>query len=132
MSYVLNVYRGRTNVFTGSLYKTDGLSPAPLADGDKLRFKAGLSDAGAPALDLVSGGATAAGSTVTITDRGSPAAPAQYTIEIAEADAALLAAGVYDAELLVVDSTISAPTNATKQVEVGVLCVLDQQAGNVG
>jgi len=132
VSYVLNVYRGRTNVFAGQLYKSDGLSPIGLAASDRLRFKVGSTDAGTPAVDLVSGSVTANGSTVTITDRGNDASPAQYTLEIAEADAALLSAGLYDAELLVVDSTISQPANATKEVELGCVCVLDQLAGGTG
>lgn len=127
MSYEVVAVKGRTTIFAGGLYMSDG-SPVSLGPSDKLRFKVGLTDAATPLLDLLSGTVTLNGSTITITDRGSANAPAQYAGELAEADVLPLAIGIYDAELIVLDYNVSNPNPATKQVEAGVVHVQDGMA----
>jgi hypothetical protein len=119
------LWRGRTNVFDGSLTGAAGAA-YPLAAGETLRFQLGREGA-APALDLLAGTPAAGGSALTVTGRGAagpPATAATYEVAVTADDLDGLAAGVYAAELLHVPSG-AGPT----VVEWGVAHVLDSLGG---
>jgi len=130
MSFLMTVHRNRAVSFVGDLYKFDGTTQLVLAAGDYVRFKVGRFNAATPILDLISGTASANGSTLTIDDRGvANSNPATYTVMITGPETTSWVPGLYDVEVLVVDS---ADSNRTKLCETGVLSLEHQLAGNVG
>ena len=119
---VLTAYQNRTNDFTGTLSTS-----VTLAVTDRLRFKMGRREAATPSLDLVEDTVTANGSRVDVTDATTKA----YSLRLAQGDLASLTTGVYDAELLLVDDSETAPADAIKVSDHGVLYLLPQMGGNV-
>jgi len=103
----------------------DSTAVAALAGTDVVRFKVGRGNA-APVLDLDSVAATANGSVVTIdgTKTG-------YTVRFAQADLDGLEPGSYDCEVSVVDDSESAPVDAIRVIERGVLHLIDTQGGDI-
>ena len=133
MSFEVIAYRNRTIDFQGSLFQADGTTGIALQATDVVRFKMGRGDAAVPDLDLkgsqASPSPTPNGSGVTVDQITSPA---QYTVRLAQGDLTSLAPGTYDAEVGVVDDSETAPVDAFKPVEVGVVHVIGQMAGDVG
>lgn len=123
--FELTIHRGRTEQWTATLTTAAG-GNVTLAEADVVRFKLGRG-LSAPLLDL-DNVATAAGSLVTVTQLN----PGQYTLRVAQDDTASLAPGDYDAEVIVVDSSETAPANAAKHVEYGIVHLLPSMAGDVG
>ena len=91
---------GRTEDLDWTIFGPDKRTPLVLEATDVVRFKLSATAGGDPLLDLRSGEATAAGSTVTITDLD----PATGTVRLAQGDTAELAAGTYWGELILVDA----------------------------
>lgn len=93
----------RDNTFAGTITQTDG-SAFVLGPSDGLRLRLGRLPS-LTLIDLSTAAPTAAGSLLEITNRGDAAAvppvPAAYRITLKAAETAQLAAGAYDAELLV-------------------------------
>lgn len=121
-------YKTRTQDFSISLYEADGTTGVGLESGDRVRVKIGRGDAATPTLDLVSGTATANGSKVTVNSLVSPAA---ITLRLAQGDLALMRLGPYDVNVLVVDDSETAPADAIKHAQYGVLHVVGSLGGNV-
>lgn len=126
-SFQLLAYRGRTKDYSVKLYEQDGVTAFTLAVTDVVRFKMSLGT-GLPVLDLRSGAATAFGSKVTVT----AVSPAEAVVRLAQGDLALLEPGVYDAEVIVVDDSETAPADAAKCVEIGVVCIIPTAGGDLG
>jgi hypothetical protein len=124
--FELTILQTRTEDFSGTLLDSQGEGVA-IGETDALRFKLGRAGA-TPVLDL-NGTATAAGSVVTVTQRS---APASYSLRFAQGDTAGIDPGAYDAELLLVVDTETAPDNAAKLVECGIVHVLPSLGGSVG
>lgn len=125
--FEITAYRTRTRDFQGSIFESDGTTRVVLAATDVVRFKAGRGTA-TPDIELRSGASTANGSTVTIENLN---ADPQYTVRLAQADLAALVAGIYDAEIMVVDDSATAPADAILHVESGSLILLDTLGGNI-
>ena len=131
MSFQILSEKGRTVDFSISLYENDGTTSVTLAATDVVRFKMGRRDGVKPDLDLLSGVVTANGSTVTIDETGtSPVA--SVTVRMAQADTSGLIAGMYDAEVLVVDDSETAPANAIKHFERGTVSMQESLGGSIG
>lgn len=120
--FLIEVERTRDTIFRGSIFESNETTAVPVEAGDKVRIKIGRHGA-TPVLDLVSGTPTANGSSIAVT-----VASNAYTLVIAKADADLLAAGPYTAEVLFVDSS----EVRTKPVDRGLVIVLPTQGGNTG
>lgn len=125
--FTIHARVGRTSDYNGALYESDGTTGVALAAGDVLRLKIGRGSSD-PLLEVTSIAATPNGSVVTITDTS---APAEYTIRLAQDDTADLPPGTYDCELVLVDDSETAPADAAKFVEYGVLNVLPSLGGSV-
>ena len=128
MSFEIVLYRNRTRHFSAAIKDKDG-AEIVIAASDVLRLKVGRGTA-APDLDIDSVGQQPSdGSIITIDDAG---VSGNYTIKFAQVDTNALTAGTYDAELIHVDDSETIPDDAAKIVEVGVIHVLDQMAGDIG
>jgi hypothetical protein len=130
-SFEINVYQNRTIDFSASLYEADGVTGVVLEDADVVRFKLSWGT-GAPLLDLSTDGPNANDSVVTVNDLGgSPeGAPAKVTIRMAQADLqSVVWPGAFDAEISVVDATETAPFDAIKSVQLGIVHVLRTPGG---
>lgn len=121
-------YQNRTVDFSISLYESDGATGIALATADVVRVKIGRGD-GAPSLDLASGSPTANGSTITIDSR---LAPSAATLHLAQADLADLTIGPNEIEIIIVDTGETAPENALKRAQMGVLQVIGTMGGEAG
>lgn len=123
-------YAGRTKDFT-VLIKTASGGYLQLAATDTVRLKVGRGSQTTPTLDILSGTATANGSSVTIDQRGDGSAThCQVTVRLAQGDTSSLL-GEYQAEVLVVDDSETAPADAVKAAEYGLINVIASMAGNV-
>ncbi len=130
MSFNYIVEKRRTLDIKHLLFEDDESTSITLAETDVVRFKMGRRDGVKPDLDLVSGVATANGSTITIEQRG-PSPGAEVTVRFAQADTSGLVAGPYDAEIMVVDDSEIAPADAVKSAEFGTVHLLETMGGSV-
>jgi len=129
MSFESKAYAGRTLDLTVTI-KTDSGGYLQLAADDVVRVKIGR--VGAVALDLDSVAATANGSVVTVDEVGDGSAThATVTVRLAQGDLTGLR-GTYSMEILVVDNSETAPADAVKAAEIGVLHIIPTQDGDVG
>jgi hypothetical protein len=124
------VHSGRTKDFTVTI-KTASGGYLQLAATDMVRLKVGRGSQTTPTLDILSGTATANSSSVTIDQRGDGSAThCQVTVRLAQGDTSSLL-GEYQAEVLVVDDSETAPADAVKAAEYGLINVIASMAGNV-
>lgn len=126
MSFNIRIYRNRTRDYTVTLYEADGTTELSLAASDVVRMKIG-SDGATPLLDLDSIDATPAGSKVTFTP-----STGDCTVRLAQGDVNGLSPGAYDCEILVIDNSETAPADAAKHAEYGVLFVHPTMGGDLG
>ncbi len=131
MSFFVRFNKNRTSDDTVTLFETDGTTSITLAATDVVRFKIYRRDQATPLLDLDSDAASANGSSITVEELG-PSTAAVVTIRIAQADALLLDPGVYRGEVSIVDDSETAPANAIKHAEDGVVTVLGTGGGDIG
>lgn len=128
--FLIHVYNRSTRDYEFTIYEPDGTTEITLADTDVVRVKIG-SNGETPGLDLSSIAATNAGSVVDFT-----AGTGDCTLRIGQDDLATLLgdleSGAFDMEVLVGDDSESAPPNATKHAESGVLFVHPSQRGQFG
>lgn len=128
-SFAFNHARGRTADYTYTLYEADGSTGVALAASDVVRFKLYSGNNATPILDIASGQSpTDAGSSVTITQISSPA---QARIRIAQGDVSSLALGAYDAEIIVVDDSLTSPIDGALSAERGVVNIMASGGGNI-
>lgn len=132
------LYAGRTEDFPWEMYYWDTASrtfkPLAIANDDHVRFKLGLTETGTPTLDLDSVWATANGSVVTISTRGTlDSVPAAGTVRFAQADTANLTARRYAfCELALVDNSETAPADAIKVFGRGAILLKSSPGGDIG
>ena len=124
MSFEVVSHAGRTVDFTVPLYEADGTTSVTLDTTDVVRVQ--VSRAGTEVLGLNSTNDTAHSSGITIDSRN----PASCTVRFAQGDLSGLQ-GAYDVEVLVVDDSETAPTDAAKLAEMGVLHVIPTGDGDV-
>lgn len=128
----LDVFAGRTNDFTASIYKADG-EPCAISATDVVRFKLSRRHGGAPLLDVDSVAATANGSLLTVTALGvDDVSPATVLLRLAQGDTQGLAPGVYLGEFALVDDSETNPANAIKTFGRGQVHVHASASGDVG
>jgi hypothetical protein len=123
----------RTTDYKFFLYKSDKKAAA-LAATDAARFKLSKApDSETPTLDLISGAATANGSTVTINALGTEdTTPAEVTVRFAQGDTKGLARREdYHGELIVIDDSETAPPDAAKRAGYGPVTVKPAAGGSV-
>lgn len=127
MSFNIRIYHNRTRDYTVTLYEADGTTELSLAVNDVVRFKIG-GDGATPKLDLGSDGPTPAGSKITFTP-----STGDCTVRLAQGDVNTLTPGsAYDCEILVIDNSETAPADAAKHAEYGVLFVHPTMGGDLG
>jgi hypothetical protein len=126
MSFHLHAYLGRTRDFTGTLYEADGTTELALAQDDVVRIKIGT-NGDTPDLDLSNINETDNGSVVS----GITAGQGDYTLRLAQGDLTAIGLGDFDVEINVVDESETAPPNAIKHAEYGVLTVHPTMGGSV-
>ena len=124
MSFNIQARNKRTRDYTVTLYEADGSTELTLASDDVVRFKIG-SDGATPVLDLSSIEPSGNDSSITFT-----AGTGDCVIRLAQGDLAPLK-GAYDCEILVVDNSETAPANAVKHAEYGVLFVHPTMQGDL-
>jgi len=128
MAFEITAYANRTTDHTVTIKTATG-GYVQLEATDVVRFKAGRG--GAVVLDLDQT-ATANGSKVTVDQVGNGSSVhASVTVRLAQGDTSALT-GIYDAEVLVVDDSETAPANAVKVASYGVLGVVSSLDGDVG
>jgi hypothetical protein len=104
MAFEWALTRNLTRDFLGTLYDTMG-APFMLQSNDVLRFRLfSGDDDDTPFLDIQSGTPATNGSRIDIIFMGDKTNPAQYTMMIDPRDVADLPAGVYDAEISVLEA----------------------------
>ena len=123
--FLINAWKNRTADYSIQLFEADGTTELVLAAADSVRIKIGRTGA-TPNLDLKSGAATSNGSVPSFT-----VGTNDVTLRIGQADLSSIVPGAYDMEVLVVDDSETAPDNAIKHVQFGVLMVHDSQTGAV-
>lgn len=124
MSFEIIAKANRTGDYTISLYESDGTTAIVLADTDAVRIK--ISRAGTVALDIESTNDTANSSGITIDTTD----PAVCTLRLAQGDLSGMQSA-YDVEVLVVDDSETAPADAIKEAETGVLHVIPTAGGDI-
>lgn len=124
--FEITAYRNRTADYAGTVKDAAGAAVVLAAD-DVLRLKVYRRNGATPHLDIDST-VTANGSVISIVS----AAAGTYVARIAQGDTVNLVPGIYDCELNVVDNSESAPADAIKHVESGVLYLLSTGGGDVG
>lgn len=130
MSFHIITHTNRTRDFAGTLYEEDGTTRIALSALDVVRFKVGSHGDG-PLLEIDSNEATENGSLIRFTVGGGDTA-GNYTMRIAQGDAAELGAGVFDCEISVVEEDESdAPNEAIKTAEQGCLSILAAMSGTL-
>lgn len=107
----LDVEIGYTTDYQFTLYEADAVTGITLQATDNIRCKVGTVG-GSIILDI-DNDATASGSVSTITQTTSPAV---VTVRFAQGDTAALTAGTYDAVLVLVDDSETAPADAAKVI----------------
>ena len=124
MSIEIEAYVGRTTDYTGEISGIDGVAvPEALDAADllKLRITNYRRDL---ILELESGTPSAEDSVLTISDLGDGSVQKpEYTLRLAEGDMTF-PAGLYRVELIWIDSTETAPADASKRIDIGTLDVL--------
>ena len=129
MSFEIVAHAGRTEDFTVTI-KTPAEDYVQLAVTDIVRFKASRGEE-TPLLDLDQT-ATANGSVVTVDERGDGSAThCSVRVRLAQGDTSGLL-GSYEAEVAVVDDSETAPADAIKTAEKGVVHFIGSGAGDVG
>lgn len=128
-SFEVVIYQGRTTQYVFTIKNAAG-TVVPISDqGDVVRFKIGRGINATPALDLNSVDETAGGSVCSISDYDA----GQVTVTVSETDAATLDIGIYDAELILVDESISSPiVDPTLVATLGIVHVIRTMGGNTG
>ena len=126
MSFEEVAVRNRTFDYAGTLYESDGTTEISLAATDVIRVKVWRRNASTPDIEI-DDSATGNGSVTTFT-----AGTGDYTLRIAQGDTSGLLPGVYGIEIAVVDDSETAPANAIKHVEQGLLHITEAPAGDVG
>ena len=127
MTFEIYVAQGRTIDYDIALFENDGTTEIVLAAADVVRFKAGKRQGATPDLDIDSAADTSLGSGVTFV-----AGTNDAVLRISQGDTAALAAGVYDAEVSVVDDSETVPTDALKSAELGALHIFETMGGDSG
>lgn len=122
--FQIHVYKNRTVDFTVNLFENDGTTEVLLASDDVVRVKIGRGT-GAPSLDLDSTGAESGGSVVSFT-----AGTNDVTVRFGT-DTSAMDVGAYDVEVAVVDNSETAPVDAIKHAEYGVLNLHPTMGGDV-
>ena len=131
MSFEVTFRKNRTSDDVVLLYESDGTTSIELAGTDVVRFKIYKRDEATPVLDLDSAAASDNSSSITVDETGT-SPTAQVTIRIAQADTVSLTPGVYRGEISVVDDSETAPADAIKHTESGVVYILGSGGGDVG
>jgi hypothetical protein len=126
-----HVHRNRTRDFTVPIYESDGSTAVALAADDVVRIKIGT-NLETPLLDLSSIEPTDNGSSITFTPAGNTA-----TVRLAQGDLLAICQAApgemaFDAEVDVVDNSETAPANAIKHAEYGVVFIHPTQGGETG
>lgn len=125
-SIFLRARLGRTADFTIELFESDGTTAFNLQTSDNVRIKIGRGQE-EPVLDLDSADPTPNGSAVTFTN-----ATNDVALRLAQGDTQDLEPGAYDLEITVVDASETAPVDAIKHVQDGVVFFHPTMAGSVG
>jgi hypothetical protein len=107
------------------LYQADG-GGLTLNSGDKVRFRVWRRDQTTPLIDVNNIAALDGGSIVTVTGLASAA---MATVKICQADIASVDPGIYDAEIVVVDSGDS---NLAKSAGRGICGIFSSGGGSIG
>jgi hypothetical protein len=128
MSFEIAFARNRTADKLVRIYEPDGVTPVVLAAEDRVRFKLYRRNAATPLVDVVSTDPTPNGSRLVVDSLD----PATVTLRLAQGDTAAIEPGIYDAEICVVDDSETAPADAIKQAEHGVVHVLGTAGGGIG
>lgn len=129
--FELLCYRDRTKVFTGSLYAADKVTPLVLQPGDTLLCKIGRGTDAVPILDMEAALPTANGSVINLTFAGAaaqgntPAQPATFSLQLAQADLLLFDPGTWDIEI----SVEVAATGLLEVADTGALHVVAAMGG---
>lgn len=126
MSFEIHIRRNRTADFTIELKAADGTAVL-LEETDVVRVKVGGTNGIDPTLDLSSIEATANGSVCEFT-----AETNLVNFRIAQGDTDELLPQVVDMEVAVVDDSETAPADAIKHVQTGLLYLHGSPAGDVG
>lgn len=131
MSFFVRFNKNRTSDDTVNLLEADGTTSVTLAATDVVRFKVYRRDQATPVLDLDSAAASSNGSSITVEELG-PSAPASATVRVAQADLLTLDPGVYRGEISIVDDSETAPADAIKHAEDGVVFISGTGGGDIG
>jgi len=123
--FQIHVYKNRVVDYDVNLFEDDGTTEVTLLSDDVVRVKIGRGG-GTPDLDLSSIEPESGGSSVTFT-----AASNDVTVRFGT-DTADLEPGAYDVELAVVDNSETAPADAIKHAEYGVMVLHPTMGGEVG
>jgi hypothetical protein len=123
--FSINVYQGRTIDFDVQIYENDGTTAVSLASDDVVRVKVGKGEA-EPDLDMSSIEAETGGSSVTFTPNTN-----DVTVRFGT-DTNDIEDGIYDMEVAVVDASETAPPDAIKHAEYGVMTLHPTMAGELG
>ena len=130
-SFEKTIYQNRTADLTFTLYQEDGTTGVAIAATDVVRFKLARGDGATPIIDADSVAASANGSVVTL---ATLTAPAVVDVRLAQEDleAADLMPGAYRAEVVLVDDSETAPADAAKHVQSGIIHVVGTLGGDIG
>ncbi|MGE3314009.1 MAG: hypothetical protein AB7O26_02755 [Planctomycetaceae bacterium] len=128
MSFEIAFARNRTVDKIVRIFEPDGITPVVLAAADAVRFKLYRRNGAAPLADITSSAPTENGSRIIIDDLD----PATVTLRLAQGDTEPIEPGIYDAEICVVDDSETAPADAIKQAEHGVVHILGTAGGDLG
>ena len=128
-SFSFNHARNRTADYTFTLYEVDGTTGIILAATDVVRFKLYRGNNDTPILDLKSGGSpTPNGSQVTITQL---TAPAMCVVRLAQGDVQSLFPMAYEAEVIVVDDSLTSPVDGALSVQRGIVNIMGAPGGPI-
>jgi hypothetical protein len=130
-TFIAHVYRNRTRDFTVPITEADGSTPVELAEADVVRLKIGTNGT-VPLLDLSSIEETVNHSSIVFTPGSGTC-----TVRLAQADIEAICAAApgqmaFDCELDVVDASETAPVDAIKLAEIGVVFIHPTQTGEIG
>ena len=126
-SISLTAHHNRTSDYILDLFEANGTTVISIAATDVIRIKIGRCRGEVPDLDLDSVGATANGSIVGFTEDTN-----DVTLRLAQGDLNDMTPGTYCMEILIVDDSESAPDDAIKHAQDGVLHLIGQMAGDIG
>jgi len=123
--FQIHAYKNRVIDYDVNLFEKDGTTEVTLLSDDVVRVKVGRGG-GTPHLDLSSIEAESGGSSVTFS------AGTNNVVVRFGTDTAAMTPGAYDVTLSVVDNSETAPANAIKHAEYGVLVLHPTMGGEVG